>query len=456
LTVAAGRKRVSSVRRFFVPLGVVVSMIAAILSTAVPASALSTTLPEPDQFWPDCRAASDVMCVEFAELVSNAGTVTNISTESGDPEVAHRFRVFSRAGGGPPEGRSLAMNVDSGERPFGQHVPGIPDGLYRISIRTGGWDPTMTVINGLVQRHVVSGDPTAGFTVGVEVRPTSAAFGDSRVCSPVQWMCRPLLMVDRLVLVGIIREVDGPTSPVKGLSLMRGLYHSTNATMVATPRLDAATNSIYFNAAAPHWLLESYGNGNEINPGFYEVFVPKTYLEDVFGMSLDTLTLDSFVQRSSHSPLAPLSIVKSAGGVLVQFGVEHWSMNDPSVEFRPWPTIVMVDSAASRTATLTSQTSSGPIPTGTITFAPCTDGGCSAINEAAGISVPLVAGSGSATATIPQASLVTGAPNYRAYFSGDANYPEGARAYAVEIPDGAGPEPLRPTAVVAAMPKFTG
>lgn len=449
-------RRVTAFRKFFVLLVVVVSMSAGSLSVAVPAGALPTTLPAPDQFWPDCRADSDVMCVEFAELVHDDGTVTNISTESGDPDVTHRFRVVSRGGEGPPEGRSLAMNVDSGARPYGQHVPGIPDGLYRISVRTGGWDPTMTVINGRVERHVVTGGPSTGFTVGVEVRPTSAAFGDSQKCLPVQWMCRPLLMVDRLVLIGILREVDEPTSPIHGLPLMRGLYHSSNATSVATPRVDPATNSIYFNAAAPHWLLESYGNGNEINTGFYEVFVPKAYLEGVFGMSLDTLTLDSFVQRSSLSSLAPMEIVKSSGGVLVKFGVEHWSMNDPSVEFRPWPTIKMAGSGASRTVTMSPRPATGAIPSGSVTVAPCADVGCTVVIDAQGVSAPLVAGSGSATATIAVASLPTGAPNYRAYFSGDANYPEGARAYAVAIPDAAEPHPLRPTAVTSTTPKFTG
>ena len=405
----------------------VVALVATLVTGSKSSAAITEVLPTPMVPFPVCTSTTQVMCVEYAEWIDDAGTVTDVYSETAAQSTTQVWRTYAGPGTGADGGRTLEMFVGPrNELPIPVR-PGIPDGLYRSAVRTGAWDPSMSMVSAHVVSHSVTGDETSGYRLELEVRPTAQAYASASVCSPVQWTCRAEFMTEAAIVIGVTRYLDEPYA-----SNIRGLYYSANAIGYGTPTYDKTTRIFRFSGFAPHLLPASYGNGNEINPGFYDVFIPKAMLENEFGMSMDTITMDSFVQDSS-TPLAPASIVKSSHGILFKTGVTHWSMNDPGIQFRPWPTIDLETTSAQFVAHMGPGPDMTQLPTGDVVFAACRDAACVDVDLETAVSATLRANSATATARIARTALPLGAPNYRAYYPGDADYPEGARAFSGSV-----------------------
>lgn len=313
-------------------------------------------------------------------------------------------------------------------------IGAIPDGVYRMTLRFGPWSPQLALIMGHVDDYAVTGDSASGWKVSLALRPAPRAIGNYDECVASQWTCRAGTMTE-----GGIDVVFPPEGETPGI--WRGGYIESNTQVFNAPLSKWRPFSLKFTAFGPHLLPESFGNGNEVAPAFYETFIPRAALESSFlGIALDTVTLTSFIQESSLD-LGPLTIRKSSDGILFKFGITHWSQPDPVLRFRPWPTIDLEVTGAQFAVHMGPGPGVPQLPSGDVVFAACRDAACTSVDESTSVSGSLSPNTSTATARVSRSSLPAGAPNYRAYYAGDGNYPEGARAFSGDV---------------QAVPNFTG
>ena len=438
-----GRERVTSVRhrrrgegigsgrqRILIALVVLctalVSVVAPVAADEPPTVA---SAPQSTPEWSACTTPEEDFCFEYMEYVDANGSVTDLVDRTTMPTVAWSISSGAPYWTGPPENRLIGPHffIRIGGGSMGGGVIGaIPDGVYRTTLRLGRWSPQLGLIMAHVEDYAVTGDSASGWKVSLALRPAPRAMGNYDECVASQWTCRAEVMTESGIEVIFPPEGEMP-------GIWRGGYIEANTQVFNAPLSRWQPFALKFTAFAPHLLPTSFGNGHEVAPAFYEAFIPRAALESSFpGIALDTVTLTSFIQESSLD-LGALTIRKSSDGILFKFGITHWSQPDPVLRFRPWPTIDLEATNAQFAAHMGPGSGMSQLPTGDVVFAACRDVACTSIDESTSVRESLSPNASTATARVSRSSLPAGAPNYRAYYVGDGNYPEGARAFSGDV-----------------------
>jgi hypothetical protein len=102
-----------------------------------------------------------------------------------------------------------------------------------------------------------------------------------------------------------------------------GGHVSTNAQAFTPPNYDPATQRLTFRVASPHCKASSPGAGCTLNTGFFNAFVPNTFVQNIWGLAPASLTgAEAIIEgqgtaTASVTPVAATSI--SPAGIRISY-----------------------------------------------------------------------------------------------------------------------------------------
>lgn len=369
------------------------------------AGAASLTYPTPNAFFPKCTAADQEFCIELMEFTPTNGTKRTVTDPthdnpfSGTDPSVQAFISGSYAGpsslsstGYPP---SISINYYD---PVGSMEPapplktavGLADGLYRVVLRTGDFDPTYLMLTGTNDSYSVTKGADGYWTVDLSARPMKTARvvamnGDQTMmntCQASNWLgaCEANFAYQGYILASFAMLADAAQRESG-----RGMWISSNASMVGMGNLDFLKGETQVNVKGPHYVPTDFPTtgltaegGRHLNPAYYEMFMPFTMITKMLSqMSGKEVTVDQVktflsspkdvmegtVKEAASATASAVektqSLTTTVGdtGVRVNFNLTHYSAPDPTLKLK-------VPSALSST---TAPTTSGGATTSTTT-----------------------------------------------------------------------------------------
>lgn len=351
-----------------------VSSVAVVAADVVPVHA---ALSYPSQFshFPVCQLTDDEFCIELFEFTPEGGTKKAISdpgnSSTGDPWMsAFISGSYSGASAAPGLGGvypSLSLNFYGtgslrAEGNDATTLDGIDDGLYRVVLRTGDYDPSYLLLSGEYSNYTVTRGTDGYFTVDISARPTPYAAvvamdGDQtqlNTCMTNKWVtnCEANSAYRNYLLVSLVM------APATQRETLRGTWISTNASMFSVGQVNFLTGEFNVNAAGPHYLPDDFGpidtisdlTGRKLNPARFEMFIPYETVADVVSkvmgttvtvaqlklfLAAPTSVVEGTIQQAGAlgvlEKLQGLTITKGDAGLQVNFNLTHFSSPNPKL-----------------------------------------------------------------------------------------------------------------------------
>ena len=354
---------------------VLVSVLAGSLVIPVPemVRAAGTTPAAGD--WNFCVSSSEVGCIEsvgFVDGSSNPVTVTSrtaLSAAAG-PTVSFGCSSFSTNQSEcdadaqtPNSPRSVGKcGFTEPARLMGNVTWSGHEGEpFEVRVRTGDFDPVFSWGNGITgTTRIVNGDGTFGFVWKGFIDEIITANIPSSLTNPplpanhyqlmkeffATAVADSSLPVSKIYVMPAayfhittpIEKVDGKWVQSCADIPMVGMWVEANAQMFSygfgfNGRSALASTKFSFEASSPHFLV----GGAQVNSARFKMFIPDSYVESL-GHTSDTFDVQSLRITTADSQGTSPTLTRVTGGFGLDFGIEHYSSPNPTVEIhnRNW------------------------------------------------------------------------------------------------------------------------
>ena len=200
---------------------------------------------------------------------------------------------------------------------------------YTLRLRTGDFDPVFAIGGQIdsLRRIVVDG----GHSIEIAGRIQGQYLG-SPIATSVTYQSTISILNDKY-LESVIDGSNGQCGSIK----LSGGYIDTNANglnLMFRPQTptDALAAAISLTASGSHFLPGSSGSDNMIVRARFKLFIPDGFLTDAGYSDSSTLELKNISIATEDGQVPAPSILKVAGGVLIDAGIPHFS--SPNPEFK--------------------------------------------------------------------------------------------------------------------------
>jgi hypothetical protein len=263
---------------------------------------------------------------------------------------------------------------------------GLRDGLYKVVIRTGDFDPSSMMLIGAYDSYTVVKGADGFFTVTLTARPIPWAavvnLGDDsalQACKASQWTTNcEANMANQKYILATFNMMD--TAVVREAA--RGSWVSTSA---STIQVAASTSSLQykFTVEGPHYVPADFGvpelaqeNGRSLNPAFFKMYVPFAMMAasmsqaggavsaaDVATMMANpssVLTGTIFEKNGTAAAVEvpqELTFASASAGVVVDFNLKHFSAPNPSLKLKAPAALTVAPVAVAKKPTVTTKKS---------------------------------------------------------------------------------------------------
>ena len=354
-------------------------VLAASVSVSTIGASVQAASPAGQTNFPVCASASDEFCIEQFAFTPSGGVLREVTPSNfalgnldsaGNKEVnvvATLSAGYAGLSSTPMQDGVLASLSLNFYDPLSTTLStstnsGLRDGLYKVVIRTGDFDPSSMMLIGAYDSYTVVKGADGFFTVTLTTRPIPWAAvvqlnGDDSVfqaCKASQWTtnCEANMANQRYILAtfnmmntAVMREAA------------RGSWVSTSA---STIQIAASTSSLQYNftVEGPHYVPADFGvtglaqeNGKSLNPAFFKMYVPFTMMAasmsqaggavsaaDVATMMANpssVLTGTIFEKTGTAAAVEVpqvLTFASASGGVVVDFNLKHFSAPNPRLK----------------------------------------------------------------------------------------------------------------------------
>ena len=356
-------------------------VLAASVSVSTIGASVQAASPAGQTNFPVCASASDEFCIEQFAFTPSGGVLREVTPSNfalgnldsaGNKEVnvvATLSAGYAGLSSTPMQDGVLASLSLNFYDPLSTTLStstnsGLRDGLYKVVIRTGDFDPSSMMLIGAYDSYTVVKGADGFFTVTLTTRPIPWAAvvqlnGDDSVfqaCKASQWTtnCEANMANQRYILAtfnmmntAVMREAA------------RGSWVSTSA---STIQVAASTSSLQYNftVEGPHYVPADFGvtglaqeNGKSLNPAFFKMYVPFTMMAasmsqaggavsaaDVATMMANpssVLTGTIFEKTGTAAAVEvpqTLTFASASAGVVVDFNLKHFSAPNPSLKLK--------------------------------------------------------------------------------------------------------------------------
>ena len=349
---------------------------ASLVSTATTSPVRALNYPAAFANFPMCAGPTDEFCIDVAQFTPTGGSASSMTSLT-DPSVVVNIAGSYAGPSGPGAsgfyfpGLSLNFFYQSGTSYDPNNPPGtldgVPDGVYRVKLRTGDYDPSFAIAVGAVDSYSVVAESDGTFIVDMSLKPKPSAQvavlpnapNAITDCEAVKWLagCEANLTYRRIVRATLLMSTqsDMRTSG-------RGTWIASNASMAGIGGINPAAGSIDINAKGPHYVPADFGdtslpteNGRYLNPAFFEMYTSFSMISAMLSqMAGRTVTVDqvkSFLAQpkdvvegtieEATSPsaaiqekLKELTISVDSNGIKVNFNLTHYSAPNPTLKFK--------------------------------------------------------------------------------------------------------------------------
>lgn len=353
----------------------VASLVVAQLGVTGSVTADGLTRPAKDVPFDACGAdAAKEFCVEGFWYGANADALSPIDVKTGafdgtwasDPNSPYVYAKLSNTYSGPTSGVSelgphvfLTVKKHSGFEYAGggPNYVGLDDGVYRVKVRLGDFDPTYAIIWADPSSYIVTKGDDGYFTLDMTFDPIPyLGVNNATTCVSLKWGtgCEAESTY-RNYMFATLAMAGNTVNREK----MRGWWLATNATRftLLPPTVDPVNKEVKqsFSVAAPHYVpvaFEPYSGGavegtREMYPVLYKIFAPYTGIiqnvKSLTGVDVDKTIIDDYV--STPGRLFKGTIQSAAGvevdtaitvtpqteGLLIDFDIDHYSAPNPAL-----------------------------------------------------------------------------------------------------------------------------
>ena len=356
----------------------VATLVVAQLGITGSVTADGLTRPAKDVPFDACGAdAAKEFCVEGFWYGANAESLAPIDVKTGapwdgtwdsDPNSPYVYARLSNTYSGPTSsvhelGPHVFLTVkkhsgfEYGTPGGGPNYVGLDDGVYRVKVRLGDFDPTYAIIWADPSSYTVTKGDDGYFTLDMTFDPIPyLGVNNATTCVSLKWGtgCEAEstyrnYMFTTLAMAGntVNREK------------MRGWWLATNATRftLLPPTVDLANKEVKqsFSVAAPHYVpvaFEPYSSGamegtREMYPVLYKMFAPYTGIiqnvKSLTGVDVDKTIIDNYVSTPGRlfkgtiqSPTGAevdqvITVTPQTEGLLIDFDIDHYSAPNPAL-----------------------------------------------------------------------------------------------------------------------------
>jgi hypothetical protein len=244
---------------------------------------------------------------------------------------------------------------------------GLADGLYRVVVRTGDYDPTYMMLTGKYESYVVTKGADGYFTIDIAARPSPTAKvvqlnGDmSRLntCIAVKWLdgCEANQAYEGYILTSFAMMNDAATR-----ESFRESWIASNASLIGMESVNLTTGEFDAKAQSPHYVPTDFPTAGltqegsrYLNPANFEMFVRYTTLAEALSkMTGQTVTEDQVktlvanptavmegtIEEAASAASAvqekvkDITVTADTKGVRVNFNLTHYSAPNPSLKLK--------------------------------------------------------------------------------------------------------------------------
>lgn len=337
------------------------------MNEALSASSAGVTLPVGD--WGMCTDPSQVGCIESMEIEHDDGQMRPVPFHK-QPVTGEPYVAVSCVASPSLPGQCLSSDPGVTGPTSSQCGVGTPATLrvlarweskpmrpYRLTIRTGKFEPALAWGSGIASTAFTTTDSgnfvftLEGFTDArqmVRFPPTliepapSAVYRErlltflSTAVADYVWETQQVVVYPPSALRVPIPQT--PTAPAGGCFDVpgNGIWAEANAQVfsygMSWNQADGFTSVKFnFEARGPHFQLGTSPADGRLVPARIRMFLPGRYLASL-GYSVDTFDSSALKVTTSDGQVAIPSVAARGDGVVVDFGIKHYSAPDPTLE----------------------------------------------------------------------------------------------------------------------------
>lgn len=319
--------------------------------------------------WGMCTDPSQVGCIESMEIEHDDGQMRTVPFQkqpvSGEPYVA----VSCVASPSLP-GQCLPSDSGATGPTSSQCGVGTPATLrvlarweskpmrpYRLTIRTGRFEPALSWGSGIASTEYITTDSgnfvftLEGFTDARQmvrfpptlIEPAPSAVYRERLLTFLSTAVADHVWETQQVVVNPPSALrvpipQTPAAPSGGCLDVpgNGIWAEANAQVfsygMSWNQADGFTSVKFnFEARGPHFQMGTSQADGRLVPARIRMFLPGRYLASL-GYSFETFDSSALKVTTSDGQVATPSVVARADGVVVDFGIKHYSAPDPTLE----------------------------------------------------------------------------------------------------------------------------
>ena len=334
--------------------------------------------------WPDCTTVSEEFCIEKFEFTptgtSNTQVITDAVPAIGTTSVQHpntsvllslnglNNNLYGKTGLGALTFELSDPSFESNFSGGTKTKKGVPDGEYRIIVRTGDFKPHSMTFKGKPVGNspfTVAQGSDGNYSLSISATPEpfvtimdSTKWGP---CNLVKWdtTCEADTAFFRR-LSGIItfipptfqdvEEVRAPgmVSVSPSLKISQGLWIASNTIVLdAKPEMNLVTKSLGLPAYGPHYVPTDFPTAGltaegsrHLNPAYFTAFIPNELLAFVNNFQLPEVVakapnqIRATIENSSGQVVTHgHETTMSGAGALVKVLITHYSAPNPKIYF---------------------------------------------------------------------------------------------------------------------------
>lgn len=325
--------------------------------------------------WGMCTSAIQVGCIESMEIEHDDGQMRPLPLRS-QPVPGEPFLAVSCVASPSLPGQCTGSESDIQGSSTSQCGVGLPATLrilarweskplraYRVIVRTGSFEPALAWGSGITSTSYSDTDSgnhvftLEGFTDARQMvrfpstltDPAPSAVYRERLLTFLSTAVADHLWETQQVVVypPSSLRVPIPQTPMNtaGGCLdvpAHGIWAEANAQVfsygMSWNQIDGLTNVKFnFEARGPHYQVGTSPAEERLVPARIRMFLPGRYL-NWLGHTVDTLDINALKVSTSDGQAATPSVEALGDGVVVDFGIKHYSAPDPTLEIfkRGW------------------------------------------------------------------------------------------------------------------------
>lgn len=318
--------------------------------------------------WPFCTAGDQVGCIEYFSFENASGVMREYAalheSQNAGITVTASCRATAAASGAPcvpPKSMGCgsagtAFQVSINPTPFDEN--GNPrtgsefvDRKFVVRLRTGDFDPAFST-GGRIESTTRTKSDSGMFTFeasgriqrwdSVSTNSVSMSPPDtyrSRLSDFLKTSKATSTSYGAVVSVFPAGFLQSTTVDLGGYCVtmpFTGAFADSNGmglttTWVPTKPTDAEASTIKFEVSGPHYLPESNGNDDKTVPARIRFFLPDAFFTAAGYSDPATFDASRMLVTTQDGQKPVLTLTRKTGGVLVDFGITHYSAPDPVV-----------------------------------------------------------------------------------------------------------------------------